>query len=171
MNPAGIVHAADSATTVTDSADGKAQTRYFKGANKILLLSHHKPVALMTFGSADLQGLPWETITKEFSNSLRDKSFNHAEDYAKLDFPQFGRAGRPEMMSLAMPYDGLLGELVPPVDRPSGGVGMRWRRSIEDTCAAGATRFYGCDDDTSLSRRCGCGAGATGPRHLVVRLP
>jgi len=82
MNRHGIVLAADSATTVTEWVDGKYQERYFKGANKILLLSHHKPVALMTYGSADLQGLPWETITKEFANTLRQKSFNQTFEYA-----------------------------------------------------------------------------------------
>ena len=30
---------------------------------------------------------------------------------------------------------------------------MCWRRSIEASCAPGATRFSGCDDDTSLPRR------------------
>lgn len=82
MNRHGIVLAADSATTVTEWIDGKYQPRYFKGANKILLLSHHKPVALMTYGSADLQGLPWETITKEFANTIKQKSFNETHEYA-----------------------------------------------------------------------------------------
>ena len=43
----------------------------------------------------------------------------------QLDFPQFDQARRPEMMSLAMPDDGLLGQFVPPADGLSGGVGMR----------------------------------------------
>src|SRR4249920_4041991 len=89
----------------------------------------------------------------------------------QLDFPQFDRARRPEMMSRAMPHDGLLSRLVPPAGELSGVVVMCWWQSVEDSCAAGATRFYGCDDDTSLPRRCRCGAGATGSRHLVVRFP
>ena len=109
-----------------------------------------------------------------FVGDINGRSFVTFVIPSQLDFPQFertGEAGRPEMMSVSMPHDGRLAELLPLAGGLSGGVGMCWRRSIEGSCAAGATRFYGCDDDTSLPRRCRSGAGATGTRNLVVRLP
>jgi hypothetical protein len=93
---------------------------------------------------------------------------------SKLDFPQFdrtGAVGRLAMMSGSMARDGLLRDLLPPASGLSGGIGMWWRRAIEGSCAAGATRLYRCDDDASHSRLCWFGPGATGPRPLVVHLP
>ena len=59
-------------------------------------------------------------------------------------------------MAHAMSHDGLLGELVPPAGRLSGSFGMRWRQSIEDSCAAGATQFT----DAMTTHRSPAAAGA-----------
>jgi hypothetical protein len=86
MNRHAAVLAADSASTVTRWVDGQLETRYFKGANKIFQLSHHQPVGLMIFNSADLLQVPWEILIKGFRDELAAKSFNNLEGYAEEFF-------------------------------------------------------------------------------------
>src|SRR3954466_14658429 len=86
MNRHAAVLAADSATTVTRWVDGKQETRYFKGANKIIQLSHHHPVGVMIFNSAELLQVPWELLIKGFRDDLADKTFNELEGYAEEFF-------------------------------------------------------------------------------------
>ena len=82
MNRHAAVLAADSASTVTRWVDGKPETRYFKGANKIFQLSHHQPVGLMIFNSADLLQVPWDILIKVFRDKLSAKTFNNLDGYA-----------------------------------------------------------------------------------------
>ncbi|MGK2742261.1 hypothetical protein ACSHT0_15355 [Tepidicaulis sp. LMO-SS28] len=82
MNRLAVVLAADSATTVSHPTDRGTEQRYFKGANKIFQLSHHHPVGLMIYDSANILSVPWEIVVKEFRNELGDKSFNSLTDYA-----------------------------------------------------------------------------------------
>jgi hypothetical protein len=86
MNRHAAVLAADSASTVARWVDGKLETRYFKGANKIFQLSHHRPVGVMIFNAADLLNVPWEILLKTFRDELADKSFNNLEGYAEEFF-------------------------------------------------------------------------------------
>jgi hypothetical protein len=86
MNRHAAVLAADSASTVTRWVDGTLETRYFKGANKIFQLSHHQPVGVMIFNSADLLSVPWEILLKTFRDHLSDKTFNNLEGYAEEFF-------------------------------------------------------------------------------------
>ncbi|NIY77153.1 hypothetical protein HED22_15985 [Thalassospira sp. HF15] len=81
MNRHAIVLAADSATTVTRTVKGKREERYFKGANKIFQLSSHHPVGVMIYNSADLHGVPWEILIKDFRQHIGDKQFSHLEGY------------------------------------------------------------------------------------------
>ena len=82
MNRLAVVLAADSATTVTQTTAEGTQQRYFKGANKIFQLSHHHPVGLMIYDSADILNVPWEIVVKEFRSHLGTKSFNQLSGYA-----------------------------------------------------------------------------------------
>jgi hypothetical protein len=82
MNLNAIALAADSAMTVKRWKNGKEQTRFFKGRNKIFQLSNHHPIGLMIFDSASMEDVPWELIVKEFRTFIRDKSFNELEGYA-----------------------------------------------------------------------------------------
>ena len=82
MNRHAAVLAADSATTVTRWVDGQLETRYFKGANKIFQLSHHHPVGVMIFNSADLLQVPWDLAIKGFRDHLGEKTFNQLDGYA-----------------------------------------------------------------------------------------
>src|SRR5271167_3538088 len=86
MNRHAAVLAADSASTVVRWVDGKLETRYFKGTNKIFQLSHHHPVGVMIFNAADLLNVPWEILLKTFRDELADKSFNNLEGYAEEFF-------------------------------------------------------------------------------------
>jgi hypothetical protein len=86
MNRQAAVLAADSATTVSRWAEGKLETRYFKGANKIVQLSHHHPVGVMIFNSAELLQVPWELLIKGFRDHLQEKAFNELEGYAQEFF-------------------------------------------------------------------------------------
>jgi hypothetical protein len=86
MNRHAAVLAADSASTVTRWLDGRQETRYFKGANKIFQLSNHQPVGLMIFNSADLLEVPWEILIKGFRDNLGRKTFNDLGGYAEEFF-------------------------------------------------------------------------------------
>ena len=55
-------------------------------------------------------------------------------------------------MPVVLRHHRSVSELGPSAGAPR--VGMRWRRLIKDSCAAGATRFYEWDGDASHSRRC-----------------
>jgi len=94
MNRHAAVLAADSASTVTRWVDGNSETRYFKGANKIFQLSHHQPVGVMIFNSADLLNVPWEILLKTFRDILADKTFNNLEGYAEEFFSFLDGNGR-----------------------------------------------------------------------------
>ncbi|WP_144185743.1 hypothetical protein [Elioraea rosea] len=86
MNRRAAVLAADSAGTVTSFANGKAETRYFKGENKVFQLSEHHPMGLMTFGNAHVLQVPWDIIVKLFRRELGNRSFPTVEGYAKAFF-------------------------------------------------------------------------------------
>ncbi|MDF3194268.1 hypothetical protein [Pseudomonas sp. 1928-m] len=82
MNRHAVVLAADSATTVTSWKDGAQERRYFKGANKLFELSRTEPVGLMIYGSAGLQGVPWELAIKAFRESLGSETHDELSGYA-----------------------------------------------------------------------------------------
>ncbi len=86
MNSDAIALAADSATTVTYWEDGKELKRYFKGANKIFQLSSNEPVGLMTYSSADLQGVPWGLLVKLFREHSSYSSHPTLKGYSESFF-------------------------------------------------------------------------------------
>src|SRR5262245_2797962 len=88
LNKSAIALAADSATTVTYWEKNEPKTRYFKGANKVFNISHRHPVGAMTFGTANLEGVPWELIIKAYREHLGAKSHDHLSGYA-TDFFEF----------------------------------------------------------------------------------
>ncbi len=82
MNRQAVVLAADSASTVSGWVNGRQETRYFKGANKIFQLSDHHPVGLMIYDGADILRVPWEVVVKEFRRHLGNRSFVDIAGYA-----------------------------------------------------------------------------------------
>ena len=84
MNKQAIALAADSAVTFGRETEQKI----FTSASKIFTLSKYEPVGVMIYGSANLMGVPWETIIKVYRNNLDQKTFKTVGDYAK-DFFSF----------------------------------------------------------------------------------
>jgi hypothetical protein len=79
MNKRGIALATDSAVTLlTKSKDGEREKVYHT-AEKLFSLSPSVPVAIMTYGSADMMGMPWETIVKVYAQKLGNRRFETLE--------------------------------------------------------------------------------------------
>jgi ATP-dependent protease HslVU (ClpYQ) peptidase subunit len=58
MNKRGVALAADSAVTLGEGE------KIFHTAEKLFQLSGAAPIGVMTCGSADIMGVPWETVIK-----------------------------------------------------------------------------------------------------------
>ncbi len=82
MNKRGIALAADSAVTL---GNGK---KIYHTAEKLFSLSPGLPVAIMTFGAADIMNVPWETVVKIYAQKLGSRRFDALDQYAK-DFLSF----------------------------------------------------------------------------------
>src|SRR5436190_2179821 len=85
MNRQAIALAADSAVTIETGEGGQ---KAWQSANKIFGMSHHRPVAMMIYGGADVMGVPWDTVIKVYRDRLGARSFNHVGEYAD-DFIAF----------------------------------------------------------------------------------
>jgi len=81
MNRHAVALAADSAVTISRWVDGKEEKRYFKSVNKVFQISKNSSVAMMVYGSGELQQAPWELLAKEYRSHLGGKSFDTLEDY------------------------------------------------------------------------------------------
>ena len=82
MNKRGIALAADSAVTL---GNGK---KIYHTAEKLFSLSPGLPVAIMTFGAADMMNVPWEIVIKIYAQKLGNRRFDTLDQYAK-DFLSF----------------------------------------------------------------------------------
>ncbi|MDP0497442.1 MAG: hypothetical protein Q7Q73_14670 [Verrucomicrobiota bacterium JB024] len=74
LSPSGIALAADSAVTISNK-------KVYNTANKLFTLSKEQPVGIMIYDAADLWGIPWETIIKEFRQSLGNEKFASLSEY------------------------------------------------------------------------------------------
>jgi len=88
MNKRGIALAADSAVTLLGESKKNEGKKVYHTAEKLFPLSPSVPVAIMTFGAADMMGIPWETIVKIYAQKLGSHRFETLEQYAK-DFLNF----------------------------------------------------------------------------------
>lgn len=86
MSRTAVVLAADSATTVTSWKNGQPERRYFKGANKLFELCRTGPVGMMIYGSAALQGVPWELPIKAFREGLSKEQYDSLHTYPERFF-------------------------------------------------------------------------------------
>ncbi len=82
MNKRGVALAADSAVTM---GNGK---KIYNTAEKLFRLSTDLPVAIMTYGAAEIMGVPWETIITIYACKLGKVRFDALDDYAQ-DFFKF----------------------------------------------------------------------------------
>ncbi|MEM9895068.1 MAG: hypothetical protein AAF789_01750 [Bacteroidota bacterium] len=81
LNKQGVAIAADSAVTVT----GINNRKVYNSANKIFTLSKYHPVGIAIYNNAQFMGISWETIIKEYRKQLKEKNFDHLEEF-KDDF-------------------------------------------------------------------------------------
>ncbi len=81
LNKQGVAIAADSAVTV----NGPNHRKVYNSANKIFTLSKYHPVGIAIYNSAQIMGIPWEILIKEYRKKLGDRSFEKLSDY-KTDF-------------------------------------------------------------------------------------
>jgi hypothetical protein len=82
LNKRGVVIAADSA--VTTSGSNGNHPRYSKTANKIFDISRHGNVAVTIFANADIDGVPWDVVFKEFRSSDGAQGrLNALDDYVE----------------------------------------------------------------------------------------
>jgi hypothetical protein len=79
LNKHAVALAADSAVTV----GAREAPKTYNTANKLFALSKHEPAGVMVYGSAELMGIPWETIVKVFRGSLGRKRFGTLKEYAE----------------------------------------------------------------------------------------
>jgi hypothetical protein len=78
LNKSAVALAADSAVTI----QGASGQKIYNSINKLFGLSKYEPVGVMVYGSADLNGVPWDTIIKMFRRHLGTSSFDNLEGYA-----------------------------------------------------------------------------------------
>jgi hypothetical protein len=76
MNREAVALAADSAETVFGR-------KIFPSAEKLFALSRNQPVGIMTYGDANISGVPWETVIKRFREKLEANTYPKLEDYGK----------------------------------------------------------------------------------------
>ncbi|EJF31731.1 MULTISPECIES: hypothetical protein [Enterobacteriaceae] len=79
FNKSAVSLAADSAVTISGEF---GVNKIYNGADKLFALSKHHPVGIMVYGSADLCGIPWEMIIKQFRKMLGNQAYDTIEEYA-----------------------------------------------------------------------------------------
>jgi hypothetical protein len=77
LNKQAAAVAADSAVTF-----GGKRAKVFNSANKIFALSAKHPVCAAIYGGAELNGMPWETVLKEYRDARGDAICPRVEDRA-----------------------------------------------------------------------------------------
>jgi hypothetical protein len=86
MNKNAVALAADSAVTIEEfNSNREHKRKIWNTSNKLFHLSKFAPVGIMIYGSAEIMDVPWETVIKNYRESLGEKKFDHLEEYG-LDF-------------------------------------------------------------------------------------
>lgn len=90
LNKSAVALAADSAVTITTHIDGQPQSvaKIYVDANKLFELVKGRAVGVMIYNSANVAGVPWETLIKEYRSHNRATMFDTLEEYAD-DFVRF----------------------------------------------------------------------------------
>lgn len=82
MNKFGVALAADSALTLGGGE------KIYHHAKKLFELKPAIPVGIMVYGSAEIMGMPWEIVIRQYALRLGEKRFDRLEQYAD-DFFRF----------------------------------------------------------------------------------
>src|SRR5271170_4158284 len=77
MNKLGVALAADSAVTLGEGP------KTYHNAEKLFQLSSGDPIAIMTYGSAEMMGVPWETIIKIYARKHGGAKFDRLEQHSR----------------------------------------------------------------------------------------
>src|SRR5438477_12144576 len=99
LNKNAVALAADSAVTLRSPDNQKV----YNTANKLFMLSKYCPVGIMVYGSADLMGIPWETVIKMFRAELDTTNFDRLVQFAEhfIHFLDGNRLLFPEALQAA----------------------------------------------------------------------
>src|SRR5687768_5133461 len=84
LNKSAVALAADSAVSIQQGN----QTKVYNSMNKLFALSKSAPVGVMIYGTAQLSGMPWETLIKLYRQQLANQTFGTVSEYAE-DFIRF----------------------------------------------------------------------------------
>ncbi|MDV0447869.1 hypothetical protein MsAg5_17860 [Methanosarcinaceae archaeon Ag5] len=71
MNKNALAMAADSVVTITNGNDEKT----YQTANKLFPISYEHEIGIMTYGSAEFMGVPWETLIKLYRERIEKIKF------------------------------------------------------------------------------------------------
>jgi len=82
MNKYGVALAADSALTLG------GRDKIYHHAKKLFDLKPGISVGVMVYGSAEIMGMPWEIVIKQYALTIGEKRFDRLEQYAE-DFLHF----------------------------------------------------------------------------------
>lgn len=82
MNKSAVALAADSAVTISHESGQKI----YNTVNKLFALSRHCPVGIMIYGSAEIMGVPWETVIRVYQERFKKRKFDRLQDYGKHFF-------------------------------------------------------------------------------------
>ena len=99
MNARGVALAADSAATLDNGV------KCYNTAEKLFQLTPGAPVAIMTYGAAELLGVPWETVIAEYGRQPGPRRFATLDEYWR-DFVAFIDGAR-TIVTAQMQRDGL----------------------------------------------------------------
>lgn len=85
LNKSAVAMAADSAVTISR---GRSRSKTYDTANKLFELVKGKPVGIMVYSSAEMNGVPWETIIKVYRSERATFVGMSLEEYVD-DFLNF----------------------------------------------------------------------------------
>ncbi|MGH1564558.1 hypothetical protein [Mumia sp. DW29H23] len=117
LNKSAVALAADSAVTIaTRTGDSHRVTKIYAEANKLFELVKGQPVGVMIYNSADIAGIPWETLIKVYRHRNPAAEFPTLEEYAD-HFIAFVGAALAPLMTEEDERAELIDSFVPLADR------------------------------------------------------
>lgn len=98
LNKSAVALAADSAVTIATRTGGSHRvTKIYAEANKLFELVKGQPVGVMIYNSADIAGIPWETLIKVYRQRHPAARFSTLEEHADHFIEFVGTALAPLM--------------------------------------------------------------------------
>ena len=82
MNKSAIALAADSTVTIEFARLNSLERKMYNTINKPFNVSKVDPITVMFYGVANLWGMSWETIDKEYRRQLGEQPFRTLENFA-----------------------------------------------------------------------------------------